>query len=131
VPTPSAITNTVPASKTNFGTSSVDTGCAYGAETSTAAFKKLILLDSDIESKAITSSEFATVLKQQTHAAGLKVAAYSGLGVPGFYYSATIGGIYLQGIAGIAGTHLFGAAVYTKSVSQSKLAALAKLAEKI
>jgi hypothetical protein len=122
------------ATKTNFETASVDTSCAFGAETSLANLKKLVLLDAGVESKAITLSELQTTLKQQQkedHSLGFTMVSYSGLGVPAVYYTSSVSGIYFQGISGIDGTHTFGAAVYSKALSQSKLAALAKLAAKI
>jgi len=52
--------------------------------------------------------------------------------VPAFYFSLTESGITGQGITGvIGGTNYFGASVESKNVSTSKLAALAKLAEKL
>jgi len=134
VPLPTKSVNDAPATKANFETSAVETSCAYGAETSLASLKTLVLLDASVESKPITSTELATLLKRQQQAIksiGFKIVPYSGLGVTAYYFSDTNTGIYFQGIEGINGTHLFGAAVYSKTLSESKLAALAKLAEKI
>lgn len=134
VPSPTAMVDDTKATKTNFDTASVDSTCVFGAETSLKSLKTLVLLSSDAESKAITGSEFQAILKQQqkeAHSQALKLVPYSGLGVSAFYFSDTIGNIYFQGLYGFDGTHAFGAAVYSKKVSQSKLAALAKLAEKI
>ncbi len=134
VPSPTSMVNDLKPTKANNEIASVDTSCLYGAETSLKSLKTLVLLDVGVSSKAITSAELAASLKQQQKTAGslgFKIVSYSGLGVSAFYYSASEGGIYFQGIAGISGTHEFGAAVYSKTVSKSKLAALAKLAEKI
>ncbi len=134
VPNATAVTTNVKATPQNFNASAVSTVCSYGAEKSLASLKKLVLLDSSIESKAITSAELQTSLKkeqQEGHSIGIKVVSYSGLGVTAYYYSAKISGISFQGIAGISGTHVFGASVYSLSVSESKVAALAKLAEKL
>jgi hypothetical protein len=71
-------------------------------------------------------------IKKASLTAKFKFSAYSGLGVPAFYFSLTESGITGQGITGVvSGTHYFGASVETKNVSMSKLAALAKLAEKL
>jgi len=43
----------------------------------------------------------------------------------------TAAGISAEGIEGVDGTKIFGASVETKTLSKSKLAALAKLAEKL
>jgi hypothetical protein len=134
VPSPTATTLHQKATKTNYEISAVETGCDYGALTSAAALKKTVLLESDIESKALTAAEIQTSFKkaeQAAHADQFKIASYSGLGVTGYYVTETASGIFVQIIAGIDGTHTFSAAVYTKTVSESKLAALAKLAEKL
>jgi hypothetical protein len=133
VPAPIPSTFDQKATSTTYGISSVDTSCVYGAET-TAGLKKAVLLDSTIESKALTAAEIQASFKraeQTAHAVDFKIASYSGLGVTGYYITETFGGFSAQIIAGVVGTHTFSAAVYSKTLSQSKLAALAKLAEKL
>ena len=56
---------------------------------------------------------------------------YSGLGLSAFYYTFTEGGVFTQGMTGLSGKNEYGAFVYTKAVSKSKLAALVRLAEKL
>jgi hypothetical protein len=71
------------------------------------------------------------IAKAATASMKIKFIPYSGLGVPAFYFSMTAAGISAEGIEGVAGTKLFGASVETKTLSKSKLASLAKLAEKL
>jgi hypothetical protein len=124
----------VPATKSNYEISAVDTTCTYGAETSLADIKKTVLLETAVESKALTAAEIAASFKKseaEAHAVQFKIVSYSGLGVTAFYATESISGIYAQIIAGESGTHSFSAAVYSKTLSESKVAALAKLAEKL
>jgi hypothetical protein len=134
VPAPVGTTSNVKASPQNFGASDVATTCTYGIEVSHPNLKNAVLLESQIESKAFTAADVQAALKrgeQAAGSAGLKFVPYSGLGVTAFYFTETTSGIYFQGIAGIDGKHVFSAAVYSKTLSQSKLGALAKLAEKL
>ena len=127
-------TGHLPATKSNYEISSVDTTCAYGTETSIAALKKTVLLETSVASKALTAAEIEASFKKaekEAHAIDFKIKTYSGLGITGFYATESISGIYAQIVAVESGTHGFSAAVYTKSVSVSKVAALAKLAEKL
>jgi hypothetical protein len=124
----------LPATKSNYEISSVDTTCTYGAETSIASIKKTVLLETAVESKPLTAAEIAASFKKaekEAHAIKFKIVSYSGLGVTGFYATESISGIYAQIVAGESGTHSFSAAVYTTTLSESKVAALAKLAEKL
>jgi hypothetical protein len=132
VPPAKAITEDMKATPQNFDASAVATTCTYGVFTSELNIKKAVLLESDIESKTITAADLTAGFKSQEkteHAIGFKIVPYSGLGVTAFYFTETASGIYFQGLAGVAGTHVFSAAVYSKTISESKLAALAKLAE--
>jgi hypothetical protein len=119
--------------KANYDISGTNTVCTYGAATSMAALLKDVSLTYEVVSKPITSAE----IQKQLQAAGkglLKYTfvPYSGLGVPGFYFSLTEAGITGQGISGFQNsTHFFGASVESKTISKSSLAALAKLAEKL
>ena len=133
---PAGIESTVhlKATRTNYEISSVDTTCAFGAETSIAALKKTVLLESAVASKALTAAQIQANFKKAERAARaihFKISSYSGLGVTGYYVTETISGISAQIIAGTSGTRSFSAAVYSKTLSESKLAALAKLAEKL
>ena len=122
------------ATPANYEISSVDTTCAFGAETSIAALKKTVLLESAVASKALTAAQIQANFKKAERAARaihFKISSYSGLGVTGYYVTETISGISAQIIAGTSGTRSFSAAVYSKTLPESKLAALAKLAEKL
>jgi hypothetical protein len=134
VPTPKASTTHVPATKTNFEISSVDTSCVYGAETSIAAVKKAVILDYGVSDKAFTGAELQQSIKRsesENPSVKLKVAPYSGLGVTAYYLTLSEAGIYGQVIEGVVGTTTFGASVESKTVSESTVAALAKLARKL
>lgn len=116
----------------NYETSGVETTCTYGGFTSVAAVLKEVTLTYEVLSKPLTTAEIQGTLAKASSIAKLKFIAYSGLGVPGFYFSITEGGLTGQGITGIlTGTRLFGASVESKTLSKSKIAALAKLAEKL
>jgi hypothetical protein len=124
----------VKATKSNYEISSIETTCSFGAETSLAALKKTVLLETAVASKALTAAQIQASFKlaeKEAHAIDFKIVSYSGLGVTGFYATESISGIYAQIIAGESGTHSFSAAVYSKTLSESKVASLAKLAEKL
>lgn len=134
VPAATQTTTREKATPANYNISSVDTTCAYGAETSLADLKKTVLLESDIASKSLTAAQIQASFKKAekaAHAIQFKITTYSGLGVSGYYVTESVSGISAQIIAGVSGTHNFSAAVYSKTVSKSKLAALAELAEKL
>jgi hypothetical protein len=132
VPAATPFTQTLKATKQNFGISAVATTCTFGAQTSMAALLKDVTLSTEVTSKPLTTSEMQ---QEVTKASGatfkFKFTPYSGLGVPALYFSMTAAGVTAQGIEGVAGTKIFGASVETKTLSKSKLAALAKLAEKL
>ncbi len=130
VPAPVQQTVKLPATKKNDEISTVQTTCTYGAETSEAALAKDVILQSQVASKAYTLSELkASIAKNSTAAAAIKLKSYSGLGVPGFYFTENISGIHAEGLAGFQGTRSYGADVFTTTLSESKLAALTKLAQ--
>jgi hypothetical protein len=132
VPAATPFTQTLKATKQNFGISAVVTTCTFGAQTNMAALLKDVTLSSEVTSKALTTSEMQQEIAKTSGATfKFKFATYSGLGVPAFYFSMTAAGISAEGIEGVAGTKLFGASVETKTLSKSKLASLAKLAEKL
>jgi hypothetical protein len=134
LPVPVAITTTIKASPQTYNISHTHTGCTYGSFTSNSGTKKVVLLESDIDSKALTAAQVKASFKssaKQAGATGFKLSAYGGLGFPAYYASETADGIFFRVIVGASGTHVFSAAVYNKTLPLSKLAALTKLAEKI
>src|ERR1700722_12255093 len=58
VPTPTAGTVNIKATKTNEEISAVVTACTYGPETSLAALKKDVILQIEVTSRALTAQEF-------------------------------------------------------------------------
>jgi len=132
VPSGTLNVNHLKATASNYETSAVETTCTYGGVTSVAAVLKDVTLTYEVLSKPLTTAEIQASLAKASSIAKLKFIAYSGLGVPGFYFSLSEAGITGQGITGIlSGTRLFGASVENKTLSKSKIAALAKLAEKL
>jgi hypothetical protein len=123
----------LPASKTNYETASVDTGCTYGADKSLADLAKTVTLDVSVASKPFTEAEIvASVKKAEELSHGdFKMVSYSGLGVPAYYLTVTEAGLHVEVLSGItSSTHSFGAAV-DSTLPVAKLAELAKLAEKL
>ena len=132
VPAGTPNTYSIKPTKANYGISGTNITCTYGVGTTMAALVKVVILSYEVISKPLTTSEMQQSIKKASLTAKFKFSAYSGLGVPAFYFSLTESGITGQGITGVvSGTHYFGASVETKNVSMSKLAALAKLAEKL
>jgi hypothetical protein len=134
LPAPVGMTTTLKASPQTYNISHIHTGCTYGSFTSGGGTKKVVLLESDIDSKALTAAQVQASFKstaKEAGAVGFKLSTYGGLGFPAYYASETADGIFFRVIVGAAGTHVFSAAVYNKTLPLSKLAALAKLAEKI
>ena len=114
----------------NFHVSGTNTVCTYGAETSMATILKAVSLTYEVISKPLTAAELQKSIEAVTKDAKFKFVPYSGLGVPGYYFSITEDNITGQGMTGIQNsTHFFGASVESKTVSKSTLSALAKLAE--
>jgi hypothetical protein len=133
VPAGTATVFKVKATKANFGISGTNTICTYGGASTMAALLKDVSLTYEVVSKPVTTSEIQKELQEASKGSvKYTFTTYSGLGVPGFYFSLTEAGITGQGISGVEnGTHYFGASVESKSISKSALAALAKLAEKL
>jgi hypothetical protein len=132
VPPGTPYTLRIKPTKENYGISGSETICTYGAETSMATMLKAVSLSFETISKPLTTSEMQQSIAKASKLAKFKFSAYSGLGVPAFYFSLTESGITGQGITGVLnGKSYFGASVETKNVSMSKLAALARLAEKL
>jgi hypothetical protein len=128
---PAATASTIHAKPTaaNFGISGVTTICTFGAASSVAELKKDVSLTLEVTSRALTPQEVKTQLAKLTTATSkITVATYSGLGVPGLYFTVAGAGITGEGIVGFAGTTYFGASV-EEPLSKTKLASLAKLAK--
>jgi len=132
VPASSGTTFNIKPTKANYEISGTNTICTYGSAKSMAALLKDVSLSIEVISKPLTTAEMQQSIEKASKTAKIKFSAYSGLGVPGFYFSVTEAGITGQGITGIAnGTHFFSADVESKNVSKSTIAALAKLAEQL
>jgi hypothetical protein len=129
LPTPSADTVDLKATKSNDEISSVVTSCTYGAYT-LAALPKDVILDFAVTSRPLTPAEVTKGLSQ-AQKIKMHIVPYHGLGMTAYYYSFTETGITIQGISGTQGVKEYGAAVYTKNMSLSKLADLVQLAEKL
>jgi hypothetical protein len=130
VPTPSADTLTLPATKKNDEISSVVTSCAYGSETSLAALPKDVIIDYVVTSRSLTAAEIKKGLAQEQQLK-MTFSPYSGLGVKAYYYAFTESGITVQGLTAFEGTKDYGASTYSKLTSKSQLASLVRLAEKL
>jgi hypothetical protein len=132
VPAGTGTTFNIKPTKANYEISGTNTVCTYGTASSMAALLKDVSLSYEVISKPLTTAEMQQSIKEATKTAKFKFSAYSGLGVPGYYFSLSEAGITGQGITGVQnGTHFFGASVESKSISKSALAALAKLAEQL
>lgn len=129
LPAPTASTTDVKATKKNDEISSVQTSCTYGADTM-AALPKDVVLEYSVASKRLTAAELKTELAQ-AQSINMTIVPYQGLGIPAYYYVFKVGGITVRGISGIAGVQEYAAFVYSTTMSKSKLAALARLAEKL
>jgi hypothetical protein len=117
-------------SKSTFETSGTDTTCTYGAMTSMAAIVKSVTLEYETISKALTPQQIQQSLAQSSKLAKFKFTTISVAGDPAFYFSLSESGITGQGIIAVQnGTTYFGATVESKTVSKSKLGALAQLAQ--
>ncbi len=129
LPAPTADTTSLKATKANDEISSVVTSCTYGTYT-LAALPKDVILDYSVTSRPLTPAEVTKGLSQ-AQKIKMHIVPYHGLGMTAYYYSFTETGITIQGISGIQGVKEYGAAVYTKTTSKSKLAELVQLAEKL
>jgi hypothetical protein len=134
VPAPTQTVLHLPADKNDYETSSVDTSCTFGAEKSIAEIAKSVTLDIAVAAKPFTEAEILASTKkaEQISHDKFKLVSYSGLGVPAYYLTETADGLHIQVLSGVVGgTHSFGAAVDSATLSITKLAELAKLAEKL
>jgi hypothetical protein len=118
--------------KANYGISGTNTICTYGKETSMATIVKAVTLEYEVTNKPLTTAEMEASIKKASSIAKFKFSTYSGLGVPGYYFSLTEAGITGQGITGVQdGTHFFSADVENKNVSKTTIAKLAELAKNL
>jgi hypothetical protein len=134
LPAPSSSSFNLKASAKTDGVSAIETICVFGSETSTAALSKAVILALEVTSKPLTLGEVEKEIAQSESATSKfkeTFTPYSGLGRSAVYFNFSDDGITDQGIAGFNGTNIFVAVVTNKSVSKSKLAALAKLAERL
>jgi hypothetical protein len=128
VPAATTSVRNLPATKKNHGISAVVTTCTFGPQSSLAELLKDVTLTLEVTSKPLTATQIQQgIANASTPAAKATVKSYSGLGVPGVYFTETGAGITAEGISGVSGTRIFGASV-EKSLATSKLASLAKLA---
>jgi hypothetical protein len=79
--------------KANFETSGVETTCTYGSESSLSALLKSVTLTYDALTKPITTTKFKEIFSQVSASTKFTFTAYSGLGLPAFYFSLTVDGI--------------------------------------
>jgi hypothetical protein len=132
VPAGVVSTYTIKPTAANYHITGTNTVCTYGAEATMASALKAVSLTYEVTSKPLTAAEMQKSLEAVTKIAKFKFIPYTGLGVPGYYFSITEDNITGQGMTGIQdGTHFFGASVESKTVSKSTLAALTKLAAKL
>jgi hypothetical protein len=125
-------TTKIPASKATDGISGSVTTCTFGHETSPAALRKVVVLETETTSKPFTLDELKSQLAKSSELSkGVKLVPYSGLGEPGFYFKLSLGGIKAQGVAGYSGSRSEAADVFTSALPKAKLGQLAKLAQKL
>jgi hypothetical protein len=132
VPAATLTTFNQPATKKTNGISGVLTTCTYGVGASTAALAKEVVLEVEVTSKPLTTSEVKQALaKEATASLKIKLTPYSGSGFTGFYFTETDASIHAQGISGLVGGRTVGVTVFTTTLSKSRVASLAKLAERL
>jgi hypothetical protein len=131
VPAASQSTFTQKATPANHETSSVDTSCTYGSLT--AGLKKTVLLEFSVASASFTEAEIVASIKKVDVESKTQytIASYSGLGVPAYFLTQKQSGVDSEILSGLSGKDNFGAVVYSDTFPASKLAELAKLAEKL
>ena len=94
-----------------------------------AALSKVVILEIETTSKALTPAEFQQSLARlETASVKIKIKQYSGFGGTSFYFTETASGITSQVISVFNGTHGYAAAVESTKLSQAKLGQLTKLA---
>jgi hypothetical protein len=132
LPAPTEYTYPLKPTRANYGVSGTNIICTYGPETSMATIVKAVSLSAEVISKPLTEAEMQASIAKATKDAKFVFSAYSGLGVPAFYFKLVEAGITGQGLTVIAnGTHYYGASVETAKITKSQLGSLAKLAEQL
>jgi hypothetical protein len=129
VPAPTPGTLNLKATRKNDNIASAETSCTYGADTM-AALPKDVILVYDVTSKPLTAAELKKSLAQ-VQKLNIKFVPYHGLGASAYYYTFSVGGTIIRGISVLKGVDEYGAFVYTNAAPKSKLASLARLAEKL
>ena len=120
------------ATPSNFEITTTGTDCTFGAMTSEAAILKDVTLSIEVLSKPLTMTQMKQLVTKASPTLKYNFSTYPGLGGTAFHFVVTDAGITIQGITvGLSGTRFFGAVVDSKTISTSKIAALAKLAEKL
>jgi hypothetical protein len=160
VPAPTEITSTYVVDKAlNISATSMNCGFTVAATSANPFASKTVYLDSEVFSKPVTEATLKALeaTEQEKVAAAEKAADfkvsysdYSGLGVTAIYYKITANialpkgvtlpkgftlpkglGFAFSGIATLQGKQSYAAAVNNDTISESKLAALARLAMKL
>jgi hypothetical protein len=80
--------------------------------------------------RTVSSAAASAIVGYTLPAATADTIKYRGLG-SSYYYKFAVGGITIRGISVLKGVNGYGAFAYSKTLSKSKLASLAKLAEKL
>ena len=130
VPTGTFFGDTIKATKQNDEIAASVKSCIFGSQTSLKALAKDVILSYEVTSKPLTGSELQHALTQ-AEALKFKFTPYSGLGMTAYYYTFTVGGTPVQGMAAIDGTKIYSAGIYIKAPAAHELAALVQLAEKL
>ena len=130
VPAGTYFANTLKATKQDDEISGTVQSCIFGSQTSLKALANDVILSYEVTSKALNGSQLQHALAQ-AESLKFKFTPYSGLGMTAYYYSFTIGGTPVQGLAAIDGTKIYSAGIYIKAPATRELAALVKLAEKL
>jgi hypothetical protein len=130
VPAGTYYANSVKATKQNDEIAASVKSCIFGSQTSLKALAKDVILSYEVTSKPLTGSELQHALTQ-AEALKFKFTPYSGLGMTAYYYTFTVGGTPVQGMAAIDGTKIYSAGIYVKAPAAHELAALVQLAEKL
>jgi hypothetical protein len=122
--------NTVKATKQDDEVSGVVESCIFGSQTTLKALANDVILSYEVTSKPLNGSQLQFALAE-AESLKFKFTPYSGLGMKAYYYSFTIGGTPVQGMAAIDGTKIYSAGIYIKAPAAHELAALVQLAEKL
>jgi hypothetical protein len=136
VSTPSPKTYHNAASASDDGVASTEYTCVYGHPTSLAALAHLVTLETITANKALTGGEIQALINKAlasaaAHKIDAKFTAYPGLGAPAWYMDFSNQEFSVRGIIIALGSRSAACIVETSTLATSKIAALAKLAEKL